>query len=160
MMSKTVSKKTCVLFLDQSNEFVSQLAEYFTNQMFEDKYEVYSAGFDHDIIDCDMISVMYQNGEDMRRQVAKDLKDEEKLPKDDSHYDYVIYLQKPVFDKYADKSPWKGKQILVPMRLRSEYTATDDVELFDDYVKTIEEVKSWVAANMKDPENLKSLVSA
>lgn len=158
MFKKSV-EKVRILFIDQKNEFVSQLAEYFTNQMFSDKYDVYSAGPEHDIIDCDLISVMYQTGEDMRRQVSKDFKDEDFLRRD-QEYDIVVYLDKGVFDKWAPRTPWQGKQILAPMRTRAEYTATDDAELFDDYVKTIEEVKAWVKENVADPEHLKSLVTA
>jgi protein-tyrosine-phosphatase len=157
--SKKMEKKLRVLFLDRKNDYVSQLAEYFTNQFYEGKYEVYSAGFEHDIIDCDLISVMYQKGEDMRRQVAKDLKNDELLPKD-NYYDFVIYMEKPIFDEYSGKSPWKGKQILAPMKTREEFTATDDAELFDEYVTVIEQVSAWVKANMKDPQELSKLVSA
>jgi len=110
-------------------------------------------------VDCDLISVMFQNGEDMRRQVAKDLKNEDLLPKD-GYYDFVIYLEKPLFEEYSGKSPWKGKQILAPMKSREEFTATDDAELFDEYVSVIEQVKGWVAENMEDPDRLAKLVSA
>ncbi len=159
MFGKKAERKQRVLFLDKKNDYVSQLAEYFANQMFSGKYEVYSAGFEHDIIDCDLISVMYQNGEDMRRQVSKDLKNTDLLPKDD-FYDFVIYLEEPIFEEYSKKSPWQGHQILAPMMTREEFTATDDAELFDDYVKVIEQVKQWVKDNMSDPEKLSQLVSA
>jgi protein-tyrosine-phosphatase len=159
MFGKKVERKSRILFLDRKNDYVSQLAEYFTNQMYEGMYEVYSAGFEHDIIDCDLISVMYQNGEDMRRQVAKDLKNQELLPKDD-FYDYVIYLETPIFEEYAKKSPWQGKQILAPMKAREDFKATDDAELYDEYVSVIEQVRAWVKENMSDLENLSKLVSA
>ena len=159
MLGKKADKKVRILFLDRKNDYVSQLAEYFTNQFYEGMYEVYSAGFEHDIIDCDLISVMYQNGEDMRRQVAKDLKNDELLPKDDN-YEYVVYLEKPIFDEYSKKSPWQGKQILAPMIAREDFTATDDAELYDDYVRVIEQVKAWVKENLADPKKLSELVSA
>jgi len=159
MFGKKAERKQRVLFLDRKNDYVSQLAEHFANQMFSGKYEVYSAGFEHDIIDCDLISVMYQNGEDMRRQVSKDLKNTDLLPKDD-FYDFVIYLETPIFEEFSKKSPWQGHQILAPMMTREEFTATDDAELFDDYVKVIEQVKQWVKDNMSDPEKLSQLVSA
>lgn len=159
MFGKKAEKRTRILFLDRKNDYVSQLAEYFANQMYEERYEVYSAGFEHDIIDCDLISVMYQNGEDMRRQVAKDLKNQELLPKD-NFYDFVVYLEKPIFEEYSKKSPWQGKQILAPMIAREDFTATDDVELFEDYVKVIDQVREWVKENLKDTEKLSALVSA
>jgi len=159
LLGKKADKKVRILFLDRKNDYVSQLAEYFTNQFYEGMYEVYSAGFEHDIIDCDLISVMYQNGEDMRRQVAKDLKNDELLPKDDN-YEYVVYLEKPIFDEYSKKSPWQGRQILAPMIAREDFTATDDAELYDDYVRVIEQVKAWVKENLADPKKLSELVSA
>ena len=156
---KSTEERVRILFLDRKNDYVSQLAEYFTNQFYEGSYEVYSAGFEHDIIDCDLISVMYQNGEDMRRQVSKDLKNEELLPKD-LVFDFVVYMEQPIFDEYSKKSPWQGKQILAPMIAREDFTATDDAELYDDYVKVIEQVKAWVKENLKDPKGLAALVSA
>jgi hypothetical protein len=46
------------------------------------------------------------------------------------------------------------------MKLRSEFTATDDAELFDEYVKVMEQVREWVTENLRDPDNLAKLVSA
>jgi hypothetical protein len=46
------------------------------------------------------------------------------------------------------------------MKSREEFTATDDAELFDEYVSVIEQVKGWVAENMEDPDRLAKLVSA
>lgn len=158
-MFKKKDTKLRVLFVDQKNDFVSQIAEYFANKLYPDVYEVYSAGPEKDFIDCELISAMYQNGEDLRRQVSKDFKDRDFL-REDEEYDYVVFLEKSTFDEWASKTPWKGKQILAPMRARQEYTATDDLELFQDYIRSMEEVRGWVKANMKDPETLKSLVSA
>ena len=151
--------KTKILFVEQKNDFVSQIAEHFTKQIFPDLYEVYSAGPEHDIGDCDMVSSLYQCNEDLRRQVSKDFKDRDYLRKDED-YDYVIYVDKVSFDEWATRTPWQGKQILSPMRLRSEFTATDDLELHQEYVKTMEEVRAWVEANLDDPQKLASMVSA
>lgn len=158
-MFKKKDTKLRVLFVDQKNDFVSQIAEYFANKLYPDVYEVYSAGPEKDFIDCELISAMYQNGEDLRRQVSKDFKDRDFL-REDEEYDYVVFMEKSTFDEWASRTPWKGKQILAPMRTRQEYTATDDLELFQDYIRSMEEVRGWVKANMKDPETLKSLVSA
>ena len=156
---KKDSVKVRVLFVDQKNDYVSQVAEHFTKQMFDDLYDVYSAGPEKDFVDCELISSMYTAGEDMRTAVSKDFKDRDFL-REDEDYDFVIFLQQSTFDEWSPKTPWKGKQIIAPMRMRSEYTATDDLELYHDYLKTMEEVREWVSENMKDPENLKSLVSA
>ncbi len=158
-MLKKRENKVRVLFVEQKNDFVSQIAEYYVKKMFPDIYEAYSAGPEHDIVDCEMISSLYQNGEDLRRQVSKDFKDRDFL-REDENYDYVVYLQKSTFDEWASRTPWKGRQILAPMRMREEYTATDDLELFRDYTATMEEVKAWVKENMKDPATLAGLVSA
>ncbi|MDR1690800.1 MAG: hypothetical protein LBR42_03005, partial [Candidatus Methanoplasma sp.] len=102
-------KRLKVLFIDEKNDLTSQLAEYFTREYFGSKYEVYSAGPKHDLVDCELISVMYQRGEDMRRQVSKDFKDRDYL-RDDEDYDLVIFLRKSVFDEWAKRTPWQGKQ--------------------------------------------------
>ncbi len=158
-MFKKKEQKIRVLFVDAKNDFASQIAEYFTSKLYPDMYEVYSAGPEHDIIDCELISAMYQNGEDMRRQVSKDFKDRDYL-REDEDYDLVIYTEKEVFDEWASRTPWQGKQILAPMRQRLDYRATDDLELYNEYVSSMEEVRSWVKENMADPDRLRSMVSA
>lgn len=160
MFKKKASKqKVRVLFVEQKNDFASQMAEYFTRQLYDDMYEIYSAGPEKDIMDCDMISSMYDSGEDIRRQVSKDFKDRDYL-REDEDYDVVIYMDKPTFDEWSGKTPWKGKQFLAQIRQRSEYTATDDLELFNEYVASMNEVKEWVRVNLKDPEALKTMVVA
>ena len=52
------------------------------------------------------------------------------------------------------------KQMLAAVKQRSEFTATDDAELFDEYVACMNEVKAWVEENLADPEKLKSMVTA
>ena len=158
-MFKKKEQKIRVLFVDAKNDFASQIAEYFTSKLYPDMYEVYSAGPEHDIIDCELISAMYQNGEDMRRQVSKDFKDRDYL-REDEDYDLVIYTEKEVFDEWASRTPWQGKQIFAPMRQRLDYRATDDLELYNEYVSSMEEVRSWVKENMADPDRLRSMVSA
>jgi arsenate reductase (thioredoxin) len=158
MFKKPVNKFR-VMFVDQKNDSTSQLAEYFTRQMFSEVYDVYSAGPEHDIVDCDMISVMYQAGEDMRRQVSKDFKNTELLC-EDGEYDAVVYLAKPPFDEWAARTPWQGKQILVDMGSVKDYAATDDAELVIAYEKLIAKVRSWVSENMTDPNKLKMMVNA
>ncbi len=158
-MFKRKEDKVRVLFVDAKNDFSSQIAEYFTAKLFGGLYEVYSAGPEHDIIDCELISVMYQNGEDLRRQVSKDFKDRDFL-REDEDYDFVIYTEKSVFDEWASQTPWKGKQILAPMRQRSEFEATDDLELYNEYLRSMNEIREWVERNMADPSKLESMVSA
>ena len=148
-----------VLFVEQKNDFASQIAEYFARQLYDDLYEVYSAGPEKDIVDCEMLSSMYSVGEDIRRQLSKDFKDRDYL-REDEDYDVVIYLDRPTFDEWSGKTPWKGKQLFVEVRQRSQYTATDDKELFDEYIASMNEIKDWVQANMADPEKLKGMIDA
>ena len=159
MFRKKTAPKTRVLFIDQKNDFVSQIAEHFANKLFPNLYEVYSAGPEKDFIDCEMISVLYQNGEDLRRQVSKDFKDRDYL-REDEDYDVVVYMERSTFDEWAPRTPWQGRQVLAPMRTRAEYGATDDAELYDEYVRSMNEVKVWIEANMADPEALKAMASA
>jgi Protein-tyrosine-phosphatase len=158
-MFKKQEKKLKVLFVDEKNNLTSQLAEYFTKKMFDNLYDVYSAGPEHDIIDCEMISVMYQKGEDMRRQIAKDFRDQENLPAD-AAFDIVIFLREPVFKAWSSKTPWKGIQILQEMGTTADFNATDDLELAECYSEMIERVRAWVKDNMGDISKLRSMVSA
>jgi len=152
-------KKVKVLFIEEKNDLISQLTEYFTKEYFGNKYEVYSAGPKKDIIDCEMISVMYQRGEDMRRQVSKDFKDRDYL-REDEDYDIVIFLQKSVFDEWAKRTPWQGKQILFEVEGTENFQATDDLELANCYSELIKRVSSWVKENMADPGKLRTMISA
>lgn len=156
---KSDRPKTRVLFVERKNDFASQMAEYFTRQLFDDLYEVYSAGPEKDIVDCDMISSMYVQGEDIRRQISKDFKDRDNLRKDED-YDFVIYMDRPTFDEWKGRTPWGGKQIFAEVRQRSEFTATDDQELYEDYVASMNEVRDWVKQNMADPDGLRAMVTA
>ncbi len=151
-------KKTIVLFVDSKNDLTSQLAEYYTKQLYPNLYEVYSAGPEKDIVDCDLLSVMYCQGDDLRLQTSKDFFDQEHLPKGEP-YDYVVYTQKPVFDEFAKKSPWQGRQILAHLGTREEFTATDDAELARDLLAMADRVREWVKSNMDDPAKLKAMVT-
>ncbi len=160
MFKRKESKpKVRVLFIEEKNDFASQIAEYFTRQMFDRLYEVYSAGPVKDIVDCEMISSMYDRGEDLRRQVSKDFKDKDYL-REDQDYDIVIYMDRPTFEEWAPKTPWQGKQFLAVVKQRSEFTATDDLELYHEYLDSMNEIKEWVQINMADPEKLKTMVVA
>ncbi len=157
---KKRENKVRVLFVDARNDFTSQMAEHFATKMYGDRYEVYSAGPEPDIIDCELISAMYQNGEDLRRQVSKNFENKDYLPKDRT-YDYIIYTEREVFDRLSGQNlEWRGKQILAPMRSRQDYAATDDLELYQEYVRSMKEIREWVRENMADPEKLASMVSA
>ena len=152
-------KSIKVLFVEEKNDLISQLAEYFTREYFGGKYEVYSAGPKKDLVDCELISVMYQRGEDMRRQVSKNFKDRDYL-REDEDYDLVIYFQKKVFDEWAKRTPWQGKQILFEMEGTEAFQATDDLELANCYSKLIDKVSGWVKENMADPVNLRAKISS
>ncbi|MGI6008830.1 MAG: low molecular weight phosphatase family protein [Methanomethylophilus sp.] len=157
--SNKPEKKYSVLFVDSKNDLSSQLAEYYTRKMFPAIYEVYSAGPKHDTVDCDLLSVMYCNGDDLRDQVSKDFGDDRFLPPTDD-FDFVVYTERPVYERLAKKSPWQGHQICAHMGTREEFTATDDAELADDLLAMADRVAKWVRENMADPEKLKTLITA
>ena len=158
-MFKKQVKKLRVLFVDEKNDLTSQIAEYFTREMFGGMYEVYSAGPKHDIVDCEMISAMYQKGEDMRRQISKDFRNQDLLPAD-AVFDIVVYLDRPVFEEWSAKTPWKGRQMLCEIGSKADFNATDDMELANCYSELIEKVRMWVKENMGDVEKLRSMMSA
>lgn len=156
---KSSRPKVRILFVDQKNDFSSQMAEYFTRQMYDDLYEVYSAGPEKDIVDCDMISSMYVVGEDIRRQVSKDFKDRDFL-REDEDYDFVVYTDARTFEEWKGRVPWQGRQILAQMRQRSDFAATDDQELHEEYIRSMNEVRGWVKEHLADPDGLKAMVVA
>ncbi|NLU45522.1 MAG: hypothetical protein GXX87_01025 [Euryarchaeota archaeon] len=158
-MSDKPAERLRVLFVDQKNDSVSQIAEHFTRQMYGDLYEVYSAGPEHDIVDCDLIIAMYRSGEDIRRHVSKDFKNLELL-REDEEYDFVVYLAGGTFEAWAPKTPWQGKQILADMGSIRDYEFTDEAELFDAYDELVAKIRKWVVGNMGDPDRLKALVCA
>ncbi len=153
------TKKLRVLFIERKNDFSSQLAEYYTNSLFSDLYEAYSAGPEHDIIDCDLLSVMYRRGEDLRSMVSKDLKDTRYLP-EDAVYNVVVWMEPSLFEEVGSESPWKGKQIIVDIGGRQSLDATDDAELAQCMSDFADKVRAWVEQNMSDQERLLSLVTA
>ncbi len=153
------AKKTRILFVDRQNNLSSQLAEFYTKQLYSDMYEVYSAGPQKDIIDCDLLSAMYRRGDDLRNMVSKDFKDTKHLP-EDAEYDFIIWTEKDIFDEIHKDSPWEGKQILADMGRRSDFTATDDVELDQCLNELADKVRAWVKENLSDPEKLPGLVVA
>jgi len=143
-------KKTKILFVDQKNNLASQLAEHYAKQMYADDYDVYSAGPESDIVDCDLLAVMYVAGEDLRDGVSKTF-GSEGLPK---NFDVVVYLQKSTYDECASKTAWQGKQILADMGTREDAQCKDDSELSQYLIGLAEKVSTWVENNLEDPSAL------
>ena len=154
---KTVAKqdrnKVAILFVDEMNDLQSQIAEHFLLEFYNDKYEVRSAGPKNDHVDCDLISVMYQNGYDMRRATSKAFDAKNMI-----QYDYIVFLQKETYDRIRSVIPFKGKHIMKDFGKRADFKATDDKELAECYLKLTEDVKEWVKATFASPENLEKLV--
>ncbi len=159
-MAKKSAKKMRVLFVDEKNDTTSQLAEHYANSLFGDRCEAFSAGPKHDIVDCEMISVAYMSGEDLRKQVSKDFKDEYGLLPRDGEFDYVVFLLKSVYDEWAPRTPWQGRQILADLGGIKDYEYTDDKELMEAYQMLMAKVRGWVSDNIGDAERLKAAVSA
>ena len=152
------NSRISVIFVDMKNDLQSQIAEHYTNKLFPKIYQSFSAGPEADTVDCDIIITMHERGEDIRRHRSKKF-ESEFLP-EGQDYDYVIYTHRSVFEEYASKTVWKGKQILADMGDRKDFKATDDKELADEMWEMALLIRDWVKDNMADPEQLKSLVSA
>lgn len=152
-------RKLRVLFVDSMNNFSSQIAEYYVKSIYPNLYDAYSAGPEHDIIDCDLLSVMYSKGADLRNMVSKDFKDTKRL-REDAEYDVIVWTEKDLFDRLHAESPWAGKQILAPMGNRSDFDCTDDASLAQCISDLADRIEAWVKENMKDHDKLMSLVSA
>jgi hypothetical protein len=65
-----------------------------------------------------------------------------------------------VFDEWAKRTPWQGKQILIEVERTENFRATDDLELANCYSALINRMSVWVKENMSDPEKLRSMISA
>lgn len=156
MFKKDKAKaKTKILLVDEMNDLQSQIAEYFILEMYGNLYDVHSAGPRFDYIDCELISVMYQLGYDIRSWRAKDFRDK-KIP---GKLDYIVFLEKATYDRIKDVIPWEAPQIMYDFGRKNNFEeATDDLELYECYKEFIEKVRVWVEETFADPEKLKSMV--
>lgn len=154
MARRKKSKKLEIIFVDEVNDLQSQVAEYFLREIYGDMYEAYSAGPRLDYINCELISVMYQEGYDMRRQRSKDF-DFPGLPKKP---DYVVFVEESTYDLLKDVMPWDARQILKVFRREdSRKGATDDKELAQAISSFVESIRVWVAETFADPDKLEEL---
>ena len=149
------AEKVKILLVDEMNDLQSQVAEYFIKEMYGDIYDVHSAGPKFDYIDCELVSVMYQIGYDIRFCRAKDFR-EKKIP---AKLDYIVFLEKATYDRINKVIPWDAPQILHDFGRKDNFEeATDDVELLECYKAFIEKVRVWVEETFSDPEKLRSMV--
>jgi len=149
----TASKKISILFVDETNDLQSQIAEYFLNEFYHNVYDIRSAGPKYDCVDCELVAVMYQNGYDIRRATSKDFNANNMIP-----YDYVIFLQKATYDRIHEIIPHKGKQILKDFGSRADLKATDDASLAACYIELVERVRTWIKETFSSPDDLEKLV--
>jgi protein-tyrosine-phosphatase len=153
IITKPDKNKTAILFVDEMNDLQSQIAEHFLSEFYGSIYEVRSAGPKSDHIDCELISVMYQNGYDMRRATSKSFDAKNMI-----EYDYIVFLQKETYDRIREVIPFKGKHIMKDFGKREDFKATDDRELADCYANLTDSVKEWVRETFSSPDNLEKLV--
>lgn len=152
---KKKSSKIKILFVDERNDLQSQIAEYFMKEFYSDIYEIQSAGPTSDFIDCELVSVMYQNGYDIRRCTSKKFSRSDIMQK----IDYLVFLEGATYDRLKDDVPWEGPQLLKDFGRKGNFeSATDDKELYDCYLKLIESVRDWVEQTFADPEKLPGMV--
>ena len=155
MFRKKNSRKIKIMFVDEMNDLQSQIAEFFLHEFYRDTYEEHSAGPKQDCIDCELVSVMYQEGYDIRPERSKDFK-AKTLP---GKLDYIVFLEKATYDRIKDIIPWDAPQILMDFGRRSNFDGvTDDAELAECYVRLINSVKDWVKDTFKDPATLDSKI--
>lgn len=156
MFRKTkIKRKIRILFIDEFNDLQSQIAEYFMKKMHNDVYDVFSAGPKCDCIDCELVSVMYQMGYDIRSMKAKDF-NEKKIP---CELDYVVFLEKITYDRIKNSIPWDAPKILMDFGRKDNFDkATNDIELAEYYKQFIENVRMWVEKTFTDFEKLKFMV--
>ena len=130
-----------IVFIDEKNDLQSQIAEFFAKESIGSSYEVFSAGPSSDCVDCELISVMYQLGYDIRESTSKDF-NSDMLPEG---AEYAIFLEKSTYDKVKDNMPWECKVIFHDFGRKENFEeATDDRELYECYKKLIENVREWV----------------
>jgi protein-tyrosine-phosphatase len=153
IITKPDKNKIAILFVDEMNDLQSQIAEHFLLEFYGNAYEVRSAGPKNDCVDCELISVMDQNGQDIRRATSKSFDAKNMI-----EYDYIVFLQKATYDRIRDVIPFKGKHILKDFGSRADFKATDDRELADCYEKLAESVKQWVKETFASSDNLDKLV--
>ena len=155
MFKRKSAPKIRLLFVDENNDLQSNIAEYFVKEMYGDLYEVSSAGPKSDCVDCELISVMYPLGYDIRSYTSMDFGHED-LPKG---FDYVIFLEKSTYDRVKDDIPFKAPQILHDFGRKENFEkATDDVELYECIKQLVENVGEWCKSTFADPEALKTMV--
>ena len=130
-----------ILFIDETNSLQSQIAEYFLNDMYGEKYAAYSAGTKFNCIDCELVSVMYQNGYDIRRARAKDFRSKQMPTK----FSKLYFLERATYDRVNEIVPYDAEKEIVDFGSKSDFKATDDVELYEAYCDLIERVKKWVS---------------
>jgi len=153
VIKKQDKSKVAVLFVDETNDLQSQIAEHFLLEFYGGVYEVRSAGPRNDHVDCELISVMYQNGCDLRRATSKAFDAKNMI-----EYDYIVFLQKETYDRIHNVIPFKGKHILKDFGSKKDFKATDDRELADCYLKLADSVKEWVKETFSSSDDLEKLV--
>ncbi|MCQ2056128.1 MAG: hypothetical protein MJY64_01455 [archaeon] len=147
-----IKNRIKLLLIDEANDLQSQVAEYFICDMYGDKYCVYSAGPETKYIDCELISVMYQLGYDIRSKKSKGF-DHKEIPK---KLDYIIFLEEETYNKFKNTVPWDAPQIVVDFGRKNNFEkATDDTELFKYYQQFIERIKIWTENTFSSTEKLK-----
>ncbi|MCQ2085948.1 MAG: hypothetical protein MJY54_00730 [archaeon] len=146
-----------LVLIDELNDLQSQVAEYFINNRYEDMYCAYSAGPETRYIDCELISVMYQLGYDIRSKKSKNFSCRE-IP---NKLDYVLFLEKTTYDKFKNIVPWDAPQIVVDFGRKNNFEkATDDTELFEYYQQFIERIRIWTEETFSNTEKLKLMAKA
>ena len=146
------SKKRSVLFVDWKNVLQSQIAEELLEKKQGEIFEAYSAGPNHDCVDCDALVAMMDAGHDIRRRFSKNFRALENM-----NFDYVVIMDEASAEVPAEHLPPHGKRIVKIFGGRECFVANDDRELFDCYQALIDEIGAWLDVAFASHESADAL---
>lgn len=133
-----MSKKT-VLFLCTHNAARSQMAEGLMRTLFDDRYEVYSAGVQPTVVDPDAIAVMKEIGIDISAHQSKSINEFQ-----DIVFDYVV----TVCDHAKRTCPFFPGKILIHRRF-------EDPTSYREFQRIRDEMKQWIIDTFSEEETPK-----
>jgi arsenate reductase len=144
-MSTAGSRKR-IIFICTHNSARSQMAEGLLRHMYNDRYEVYSAGIDPTEVQPNAVRVMKEVGIDISEEPSKSVSEFV-----DQEFDYIVTVCSkaqgtcPVF-------PGRGEVIHEGFE---DPAAHDDseAESLETYRRVRDEIKTWLRGTFGDPDS-------
>jgi len=137
--------KKKIIFVCTYNSVRSQMAEGLFRNLYNDRYEVYSAGFYETGINPNAIKVMKEIGIDISHQYSKSL---EKFK--DMEFDYVVTL----CDEAEDKCPFflgGKKYIHKGFEDPAQFKGSED-EILNTFRRVRDEIRDWIEETFEKPK--------